>query len=337
MAKILVTGCAGYIGSIAADLFLKNNYRVVGIDNFQTGYKKPIEILKERYKDKFNFYQVDLKEDLSFVFEKEKDILSVVHYAASCVVDESMSNPYKYFLNNPNSTLNLIETMTKFRIKNLVFSSTCAVYGEAKYVPLDENHPLSPNNVYGESKLAAEKIISWYGKIKDINYIIFRYFNVSGATDDGVFGYSKNPSTHLTENAVRAALGIVPFYLTYQEVDTFDGSPIRDFVNVLDLNDAHFLAIKKLEKSKEKIQEVINLGTGTGNSVLEVVKKVQELTGKKFEIKKAEKKREGEAAKLVASIKKAKNFLNWFPKRTIEDSVKSLLLWYKNHPNGWEY
>jgi UDP-glucose-4-epimerase len=338
MKKIIVTGCAGYIGSIASDLFLKNRYTVVGIDNFQTGYKQPIEILKKKYSN-FIFYERNLKDDLSYIFEKEKDIAAVVHYAASCVVDESMSNPYKYFSNNPNSTLNLVETMTKFNVKNLVFSSTCALYGEAQYVPLDEKHPTNPNNVYGESKLAAEKIINWYGQLKDLNYIIFRYFNVSGATEDGQFGYSKNPSTHLTENAVRSALGIAPFYLTYNQMNTPDGSPIRDYVNVLDLNEAHMLAVEKLTSlnDEEKFNEIINLGTGTGNSVLEIVNKVQELTGKKFEIKKADKPRKGEAPKLIASIEKAKKVLGWQPKRKIADSVKSLISWYKKHPQGWEY
>ncbi|GAB4219750.1 MAG: UDP-glucose 4-epimerase GalE [Candidatus Microgenomates bacterium] len=336
MKKVLITGVAGYIGSIAADLFLKNGFFVVGIDNFQTGYREPIEILKKRYGKNFVFFEKDLKDNLDDIFKKEKDISVVVHYAASCVVDESMSNPHKYFANNPNSTLNLVETMTKFNIKNLVFSSTCALYGEAQYVPLDENHPTNPNNVYGESKLMAEKIVRWYGELKGLNYIIFRYFNVSGATEDGVFGYSKNPSTHLTENAVRSALGIVPFYLTYQKMNTPDGSPIRDYVNVLDLNEAHLLAVQKLENLNGSFKEIINLGTGTGNSVLEIVNKVQELTGKKFDIKSSEKLRQGEAPKLIASIKKAKTLLNWQPKRTIEDSVRSLIKWYTAHPNGWE-
>lgn len=334
MSKILITGCAGYIGSIAADLFLRAGYQVVGIDNFQTGYKRPVEIIQEKYKDKFKFYQSDLKSDLSPIFEKEKDIAVVVHYAASCVVDESMTNPHKYFFNNPGSTLNLLETMVKYSIKKIVFSSTCALYGEAQYMPIDEKHQTAPNNVYGESKLMAEKIIQWYGQLKGIDYVIFRYFNVSGATEDGVFGYSKDPSTHLTENAVKASLGITSFFLTYQKTDTPDKSPIRDYINVLDLNEAHMKAVDYLEKGGKS--EIINLGTGTGNSVLEIVNKVQELTGKKFDVKPADKPREGEAPKLVATIEKAKSILNWSPKRSIEDSVKSLLIWYKNHPHGWE-
>lgn len=335
MVKILITGCAGYIGSIAADLFLKNNYQVIGVDNFQTGYKQPIEILEKRYKDQFKFYNLDLKNDITSIFKENSDIQAVVHYAASCVVDESMKNPYKYFFNNPNSTLNLVETMNKFNIKKIVFSSTCAVYGEAKSIPIDENHPTDPNNVYGESKLMAEKIIQWYGLIKNFNYIIFRYFNVSGATEDGVFGYSKNPSTHLTENAVRSALEIMPFYLTYQQTDTPDKSPIRDYINVLDLNDAHMKAVDYLLDNGKS--EIINLGTGNGNSVLEIVNQVQQLTGKKFSIKNSDNPRQGEAPKLIASIKKAEKILNWQPKKTIKDSVNSLIKWYSNHPNGWEY
>ncbi len=334
MTKILITGCAGYIGSIAADLFLSQGYQVVGLDNFQTGYKGPIEILQKKFGGKFTFYEADLKTDLSPIFDKEKDIQAVVHYAASCVVDESMKNPQKYFNNNVGGSLNLLETLTKYKINKLVFSSTCAVYGEAKTVPIVEDHVTIPNNVYGESKLMVEKMIEWYGKVKGINFIVLRYFNVSGASEDGVFGYSKNPSTHLTENAVRSALGIVPFYLTYQKMDTSDGSPIRDYVNVLDLNEAHRLAVDYLVKGGTS--QFINLGTGTGNSVLEIVNKVQELTGKKFDVKPAENLREGEAPKLIASIEKAKKILGWEPKRTIEDSVKSLLIWYKNHPQGWE-
>ncbi len=334
MKKILITGCAGYIGSIAADLFLKNNFQVVGIDNFQTGYRQPIEILQKRYENNFKFYNLDLKDDISQIFQENPDIQAVVHYAASCVVDESMKNPFKYFSNNPNSTLNLVETMDKFNIKKIVFSSTCAVYGEAKTVPINEDHLTNPNNVYGESKLMAEKIVRWYGDIKNFHYVIFRYFNVSGATEDGVFGYSKNPSTHLTENAVRSALGITSFYLTYQKTNTPDSSPIRDYINVLDLNEAHMKAINYLLNDGKS--EVINLGTGNGNSVLEIVKQVQQLTGKKFDIKNSDNPRQGEAPKLIASIEKAKKILNWQPKRTIKDSVTSLIKWYSSHPNGWE-
>lgn len=332
--KILITGVAGYIGSIAAYLFLQKGYEVVGIDNFQTGYDQPIELLQQKFGAGFRFYNEDLKNNLSPIFEKERSIEAVVHYAASCVVDESMKNPYRYFDNNPRTSLNLLETMAQFKVNKLVMSSTCAVYGEAKYTPIDETHQTMPNNVYGESKLMAEHIIRWYGELKGIRYIIFRYFNVSGGSDDSLFGYSKNPSTHLTENAVKGALGIHPFFLTYKEYDTPDRSPIRDYVNVVDLNEAHILGLDYLLKGGKS--EIVNLGTGSGNSVLEIVEKVEAVTGKKLEKKKDLSLREGEASKLVATIEKAKKVLGWQPERSIEDSIRSLINWYKAHPHGWE-
>ncbi len=333
MNKVLITGCAGYIGSIAADLFLKNNYQVVGIDNFQTGYRQPIEILKKHYQKKFQFYNLDLKDDLSLVFKENPDISVVVHYASSCLVDESMRYPEKYFKNNVIGSLNLITIMNDFNIRRIIFSSTCAVYGEGRYFPIDEKHPLEPSSPYGVSKKMVEEIISWFGKLKNFSYFILRYFNVCGASDDALIGDSKKPSTLLVQNAIRGALKIEPFYLTCPEVDTPDKTPIRDYINVVDLNEAHLLAVEML--LKEKKQEIINLGTGTGYSVLEVINEVKNITGVKFEIKKAL-PRQGEDAKKISSIEKAEKILNWRPKRSLKDSVISLIKWYKNHPYGWD-
>ncbi len=335
MKKILITGAGGYIGSVATYLFLQKGYEVAAIDNFETGYRQPLEFLQKKFgTEKFRFYEADLKSDLTPIFEKEKGVEVVVHYAASCLVDESMKNPYKYFYNNVLATLNLIELMKNFGIKKIVFSSTCAVYGEAQYLPVDEKHPTLPTNPYGQSKRMAEEIIEWYGKIFDIQYLILRYFNVCGASDDGLIGDSKKPSTLLIQNAVRGALGIEPFYLTCPQVDTFDKTPIRDYVNVVDLNEAHLLAVEYLLKGGKS--EIINLGTGTGNSVLEIVKKVEEITGKKIEMKKTT-PRQGEYAKIYASIGKAKKILGWQPKRVIKDSIISLVNWYQKHPKVWQY
>ena len=332
MSKILITGCGGYIGSVATDLFLSNGYEVVGIDNFQTGYKEPLELLQKKYSGKFLYYNVDLKNDLSSIFEKEKNIDAVIHYAASCLVDESVRDPGKYFVNNVSVTANLLATMNKFNIKNIIFSSTCAVYGEAEYFPIDEKHPLNPTTPYGASKKMAEEVIQWFAKINKIHYCILRYFNVCGATDDGTIGDSKKPSSLLVQNAVRGALGIEKFYLTCPNVDTPDKTPIRDYINVVDLNEAHLKALEYLlSKAKE---EIINLGTGSGSSVLEVVNEVKKLTGVNISVEKAN-TRLGDDAKKVADISKAEKVLGWKPTRTIKDSVESLLIWYKNHPNGW--
>lgn len=333
MSKILITGAGGYIGSVAADLFLSKGYEVVAVDNFQTGYQQPLELLKKKYPDKFHYYEADLTTNIETVFEKETNLSNVIHYAASCLVDESVKNPKKYFLNNVGGTVNLLGAMEKFGVKNIIFSSTCAVYGEAEYYPIDEKHPLSPTTPYGASKKMAEEVIEWFAKLKNFNYIILRYFNVCGASIDGSIGDSKKPSTLLVQNLVRGALGIEKFYLTCPEVDTPDKTPIRDYIDVVDLNEAHLKAMEYLTNTGES--RIINLGTGTGYSVMEVVEQVKKLTGIEIPIEKAN-TRQGDDAKKIADIKRAKEVLDWEPKRTIEDSVKSLLLWYKDHPQGWK-
>ncbi len=334
--KILITGAGGYIGSIATYLFLQHGYEIITIDNFSTGYKQPLELLQKKFgKNKLKIYEADLRKDISHIFKKEKNIKAVVHYAASCLVDDSMQRPAFYFENNLCGSTNLLKTMLEHGITKIVFSSTCAVYGETKYVPVDEKHPTNPTNPYGESKRMVEKVIEWLGKLKGLNYVILRYFNVCGASDDGLLGDSKKPSPHLMQNAVRGALGIEPFYLTCPKVNTPDGTPIRDYVNVVDLNEAHLKAVELLLKNSE-VKEIINLGTGKGNSVLEIIEKVQEITGVKFDLNKGQ-TRAGEYAKIFASNEKAKKILGWQPKRSIEHSVKSMVKWYTTHPKGWEY
>ena len=331
--KILVTGAGGYIGSIASYLFLQKGYEVVGIDNFSTGYREPLELLQKKFGNKkFRYHELDLQNDISTLFNKEKNIEAVIHYAASCSVNESMSDPDKYFENNLWGSLNLVNNLIKHNVKYLVFSSTAAVYGEHEYIPIDESHPTKPINVYGESKLMAEKIIGWFGRLKNLKYFILRYFNVCGASEDGLIGDSKKPSPHLVQNAVRGALGIEDFYLTYPEVETPDKSPIRDYINVNDLNEAHLKALEYMLGGGKS--EVANLGTATDNSVLEIIKTVENVTEKKFKIQKTT-PRIGDPAKLVASVEKAKKLLGWEPKRTIDDSINSLVLWYKKNPHGW--
>lgn len=335
MKKILVTGGGGYIGSIATYLLLQKGYEVVVIDNFSTGHLDPLQKFKTKFKNKFEYYEADLNNPTSVkkVLDKEKDVDAVLHYAASCLVNESMEDPQKYFQNNVVGSHNLLTQMIDHRIKNFVFSSTCEVYGEAKYVPVDENHPINSSTPYGISKRIVEMMIDTYGKRKGLNYIILRYFNVCGASDDGEIGDSKKPSVLLIQNAVRGAMGIEPFLLTYRKVDTPDGTPIRDYINVVDLNEAHIKALKYLEKNEG--HEIINLGTGEGNSVLEIVNTVQNITGVKFNVARGE-ARKGEPTKLIADNSKAKKILGWEPKRSIEDSVNSLFKWYKKHPKGWK-
>lgn len=333
--KILVTGGAGYIGSIATYLLLQKGYKVVVVDNLSTGNRGPIRKFKKDYKERFSFYKVDLKNKsrLRKILQEEKGIDAVLHYAASCLVNESMEDPGRYFENNVCGSHNLISSLVDSGIKNFVFSSTCATYGETQYNPVDEKHPQNPVNPYGQSKKMVEEITKWYGQLKGLNYVILRYFNVCGASDDGGVGDSKNPSVLLVQNAVRGALGIEKFYLTCPKVSTPDGTPIRDYVNVVDLNIAHLKAIEYLLGGGKS--DVFNLGTGAGNSVLEIVGKVEEITGKKLPRKKGN-IRKGEYAKIFADIKKAKRVLKWKPERLISDSVESLVKWYTKYPNGWK-
>ena len=333
--KILITGAGGYIGSVATYLFLQSGYEIIALDNFTTGYRQPLDLLQKKFGlEKLRYYDIDLRNNLNSIFEKEPGIEAVVHYAASCVVDESMKKPEKYFSNNVCGSLNLLQTMDKFKINKIIFSSTCAVYGEGKYFPIDEKHPLNPSSPYGVSKKMVEELIEWFGRLKLFNYIILRYFNVCGASDDGLIGDSKKPSTLLVQNAVRGALEIEKFYLTCPEVDTPDKTPIRDYINVVDLNEGHLAAINYLTKGGKS--DIINLGTGTGNSVLEVIKEVQAITGVKFPLEK-DTLREGDDAKKIASIKKAKKVLGWQPRRMIKDSIESLVKWYRGHPQGWSH
>ncbi len=334
MTKILVTGGGGYIGSNACKQLLDAGYELVIIDNFSSGYRQPLKLLVKQYGNtKIRFYTRDIRDDLAVVFEKEPNIKAVIHYAGVCSVNESMLDPNKYFSINTAGTNNLLNQMVKFKIKNIVFSSSCAVYGEAKKIPISEDHPTIPTNPYGQSKLMSEQIIQWFNRSLGINYIIFRYFNVCGASDNGDFGDSKKPSVHVVQNAVRGAMKLEPFFLTCTKVNTHDNTPIRDYVDVVDLNVAHLKALKLLLERKGN--QLINLGTGTGNSVLQVIKNVQNITGFKTKIN-ISASRQGEYAKMVASNNRAKRLLGWKPERTLKDSIKTLVCWYTNRPNGWE-
>ncbi len=336
MSKILVTGAGGYIGSVTTNLLLENGYSVVALDNFSRGYHAPLELLKSKYADKLTIYEDDLVDDgAKNILAKESDIEAVIHFAALLNVGESFKIPHIYYANNIGGTARLLEEIIKRNIKNFIFSSSCTVYGNAQYLPIDEKHPVvEPVSPYGFSKLTCEKMLDWYKKLELINAVSLRYFNVCGATDDGQIGDSKKPSFHLMQNAVRGALGIEPFLFNYAKVNTPDGSPIRDYVNVVDLADAHVKALAWL--LREKKSEIFNLGTGSGNSVLEIVETVKKLTGKDFPVNDSADRRLDEADKMIADNTKIKKALGWEPKHTITDSVNSLISWYTKHPGGWE-
>ena len=284
-------------------------------------------ILKENINEKSN------NNSFSYVLrDKENGIDCVLHFAALCLVNESMEKPEEYFENNVTGSLNLFEAMREHSVSNIVFSSTCATYGDSNYLPVDEKHPQNPTNPYGESKLIVEKMLDWYHKLHGFNYVIFRYFNVCGADPDADIGDSKKPSQLLVQNAVRGAMGIEPFNLTCPKVDTPDGTPIRDYVDVVDLIDAHFLAYKYLNNKGKS--EVFNLGTGKGSSVEEIVSTVETVMKANITRTRTE-PRKGEYAQVYANFDKARNVLKWYPKTNITSSIEKLKNWYNNYPKGF--
>jgi len=330
--KILVTGGAGYIGSHAVKVFLEKGYSVVVFDNLSRGYREAVKTL-ERYGDVI-LEEGDLRdrEQVQALFRKH-EIDSVLHFAALCSVDESMRDPAQYFENNVLGTLHLLEAMRVFQVRDIIFSSTCAVYGEAEYLPVDEKHKTEPENPYGESKLMAERTIQWYAKLFGFRYVIFRYFNVCGASSDGEIGDSKKPSLLLVQNVVRGAMGIEPFRLTCQKVDTPDGTPIRDYVDVEDLAEAHLLGYKYINEDKKSI--ILNLGNGKGWSVKEILSAVENVFRVQIPISEGE-RRNGEYSKVYADTSKVRSVLSWTGKRTINESVDSLKRWYQKNPSGYE-
>lgn len=334
MKKILITGAGGYIGSVATSLFLEKKYEIVTLDSYIRGFQDPLDFLQKKYPSMLSIYNGDIRTTIEKVLETHKDIDTILHYAAFCNVGESEHHPELYLGDNISTINALLAAMVKYNKKKLVFSSTCALYGTPISDFIDENHPITPTyHPYGESKFMCERIIDWYSKIHGIQYIFMRYFNVCGATDDSEIGDSKKPSFHLMQNAIRGALGIEPFTLNCTPVDTPDKTPIRDYVNVVDLNWGHILAVDYL--STIKGNDIFNLGTGTGNSVLEIISTVEKITGIKLKLTEGQRRR-GDVSRAVASNKKISKILGWKPTHSIEDSVNSLIGWYKKNPKGWD-
>lgn len=328
---ILVTGGAGYIGSHTTIALLNAGYDVVIFDNLELGHSEIIETLKNiQTKGRVvNFIQGDLKNlnDIKSVFERHKDIQAVVHFAAYSQVGESVKNPQKYYYNNVFGTLNLLNAMMEFNVKNIVFSSTAATYGNAVYTPIDEKHPQIPINPYGKSKLMIENIMDDYDKAYGLKSVRLRYFNVAGADSSTRVGEWHNPETHLIPNILKSTFsGGKTFEMYGQDYDTKDGTCVRDYINVEDLADAHVLALKYLENGG--ITNFFNLGTQEGNSVREVFASCERVTEKNIPVKEMP-RRDGDPAILVADNKKAKELLKWSPERTLEHSIKTAFDWEK--------
>lgn len=322
MKTILVAGGAGYIGSHTVKYLLNHNYNVVVLDNLVYGHREAV--LTQ------NFENVDLsdKKALDAVFKKYK-VDAVIHFAAFTYVGESVFDPKKYYHNNVVNTINLLDAMVENDVKKIVFSSTCATYGNPQYMPLDEKHQQCPINPYGKTKFMMEQIMEDYDKAYGLKYVALRYFNAAGCDAQGQLGESHDPESHLIPLVLQAIKGeranITVFGTDY---DTKDGTCIRDYIHVEDLADAHMLAVEKILAGGES--DYINLGTGIGTSVKEIIDAAEKVTGKKVPVVLGE-RREGDPPKLYAANEKSKRVLGWNPKYTkIEDIIKTAWLWEQN-------
>ena len=328
---ILITGGAGYIGShTVLNLIENTDYKIIIFDNLENGHIETINTLLKINPDKIIFEKGDLRniEDIENVFNKYS-IDGVIHFAAFALVEESVQNPSKYYRNNIYGTLNLLDTMIKHNVKRIVFSSTCATYGEPTYTPIDEKHPQNPINPYGYSKLAVERIMDDYDKAYKLKSIRLRYFNVVGADEKGRIGEWHEPETHLIPNILKANNDKV-FTIFGDDYDTRDGTCIRDYVNVLDLAEAHRLSYEYL--IKENKTDVFNIGTGEGYSVKEVFEACERVLNKKIPLE-IKGRRAGDPAVLYADVGKVENILNWKSEKSLEESIKSAYLWYINSIN----
>ena len=317
---ILVTGGAGYIGSHCVLKLLEKQTKVVVVDNLSTGHLETVETLK-KYGD-LTFYECDLldKEALKKVFEQNK-IDAVIHFAAFSQVGESVTNPQKYYINNVGGTLNLLSLMLEYKVKNIVFSSTAATYGEPEYIPIDEKHPQVPINPYGQSKLIIEKILDDYDKAYGLKSVRLRYFNVAGADSQARVGEWHEPETHLIPNILKSTFSDGKVFEMYgNDFKTKHGTCVRDYINVEDLIDAHLLALEYLNKGGKT--DFFNLGTNDGNTVKEVFEICEKVTEKNIAVNQMP-KREGDPAVLVADNSKAKSVLGWDPQKTLEYSIKT--------------
>lgn len=326
---ILVCGGAGYIGSHAVHELIARGEDVVIVDNLQTGHREAVH-------SRAVFCEGDIRDAaiLDRIFTENK-IEAVIHFAANSLVGESMEKPLKYFNNNVYGMQVLLEAMARHNIDKIVFSSTAAVYGEPKRVPIMEDDETLPTNTYGETKLTMEKMMKWVSRADNIRYVSLRYFNVAGALDDGSIGEDHSPETHLVPLILQVPNGkrdhITVFGADYP---TEDGTCIRDYIHVIDLADAHIRALDYLRAGKPS--NIFNLGNGQGFSVKEMITAAEQATGETIKVEIGQ-RRAGDPAQLIASSAKAREILGWQPRYTsIAGIIKTAWTWHRSHPDGYK-
>jgi UDP-glucose 4-epimerase len=322
--KILVTGGAGYIGSVVSERLITQGHEAVIYDNLSKGHREAVMPEAE-------FIEADLADSRQLIKALEDHkIEAVIHMAAASLVGESVQNPQLYFRNNNVNGLNLLDAMLQIGIKRIVFSSTAAVYGAPETMPITEDAPQNPTNPYGESKLAFEKILRWYDEAYQFRYASLRYFNAAGASER--FGEDHEPETHIIPNVLRVAAGRMSHVSIFgEDYPTPDGTCVRDYVHVMDLADAHILALKATETGSR----TYNLGYGSGYSVGEVVEMARQITGKWISTESAP-RRAGDPPILIASPDKIMSDLGWSPRHSeLDQIIESAWRWHLSHPHGY--
>lgn len=326
---VLVVGGAGYIGGVTVAALLDSGHRVTVFDSLVHGHREAVD-------ERAHLMLGSLQDPtaLAKAFETEA-VDAVIHFAAYIEVGESMSEPGRYFANNVGGTIELLNTMLAHGVRRLVFSSSAAVYGTPEYVPLDEQHPTVPVNVYGQGKLMVEQMLTWYGSQAGLRSVALRYFNASGATE--TLGEAHQPESHLIPNLLASALGSRPHAAIFgDDYPTADGTCVRDYVHVSDLASAHLLALEQTVAGSGAYSLVYNLGSGCGYSVREVLETTRRITGHAIPAEVLP-RRPGDPPVLVASPARAAVELGWKPARSdLETIVASAWQWLRGHPRGYE-
>jgi UDP-glucose 4-epimerase len=323
--RILVTGGAGYIGSVVTSQLLAQGYNVIVCDNFSHGSKKAVP-------EAASLIVADTADRaaLDRIFQEHR-IDAVMHFAAFIEAGESMQAPEKYFRNNTVNSLTLLEAMLAHKVQRMVFSSTAALYGTPDRTPIEETDALRPTNAYGESKLLVEQMLAWFHRVHGLQYACLRYFNAAGAV--GELGEDHVPESHLIPITLQVALGKREYVSIFgTDYSTPDGTCIRDYIHVSDLANAHILVLDALRQSGKLIY---NLGTGRGFSVREVVETVRRVTGHPIPTREVA-RRPGDPAVLVAGYESIKRDLRWQPQFSdLESIVRSAWEWRRKHPDGY--
>jgi UDP-glucose-4-epimerase GalE len=320
--KVLVTGGAGYIGSHFVKLLLAQGHQPIVVDNLFRGHKEAIP-------QGVHFEDIDLLDtnELAYFIQTQMP-QAVVHFAALAYVGESVEHPEVYYHNNVVGSFNLIRLCSDNGVKKFVFSSTCSIYGNPVKVPISEEQVSNPINPYANTKLMIEMMLKDFDMAFGMKYVALRYFNAAGADPEGQIGESHEPETHLIPLVFETALGKRKKIMVFgKDYDTADGTCVRDYIHINDLADAHLKALQYLDNNNPST--IINLGTGTGNSVLEIIEKAKAISKKDIPYEIVG-RREGDPAILVADNKKAKEVLGWSPKYSIESILETAWKWHKN-------